>query len=76
LSKELPARHKPQAIWSVDEIVEHERTGQAPESEEYERAAREHLAAGGFESDAREPDPKPLEEMTAEDHFDRIRRGG
>ena len=70
-----PERHKSREEWSVDEIVKHDGTGEMPEADERAAAHREHLTAGGLEADDRQAE-KPLEEMTAEDHSNRIRRNG
>ena len=45
------------------------------ETDEYKSARREHLEAGGFEPDHDDAKPKPVDELSAEEHFQRIRRG-
>jgi hypothetical protein len=77
-----PQRYKDRADFSVDEelaAVQEDRRGEPPpkfETAEYRQARREHLQAGGFDpgdDDAQEP--KPPEEMSADEHFEQMRKG-
>jgi hypothetical protein len=67
-------RWKPRADWTVGEVVSHEQTGAKPETDEYKQARRDALADAGLDAEGEQGD-KPLEDMTPEDHFQRIRRG-
>lgn len=67
-----PRRHKQPEEMTPADWDQYRRTRQMPETDEYRQARREHLRAGGFEADD-DPEDKPLEEMTPEDHYQRIR---
>jgi hypothetical protein len=73
---EAPERYKPREQWSVEEIVQHRRTGKAPESDEYRAYVREVHEEAGLEPPEGAAEPKPLDELTADEHFERIRGGG
>jgi hypothetical protein len=77
-----PQRYKDRADFSVEEelaVVQAERRNEPPpkfETAEYRQARREHLEAGGFDpgdDDAHEP--KAAEEMSADEHFQQMRKG-
>jgi hypothetical protein len=67
-----PERFKPLGELTVDELVEHERTGKLPETEAYIEYRNEVLRAAGLEDEVRSPES--TESMTVEDHFNEIRR--
>jgi hypothetical protein len=69
-----PERFKQPADLSIDEILEHRRTGELPETDAYRQARRDALERAGLERD--DPAPKDLAAMTPADHaqhFNRIR---
>jgi hypothetical protein len=75
-----PRRFKERSELTIDEelaTIQAERRGDAPprfETIEYQRARREHLKAGGFEYEDGDPEPKPIEELSPDEHFQRIRK--
>jgi hypothetical protein len=75
MSKLPPERHKPRKAWSVAEVDEHDRTGLLPETDEYRDYVRKVHQDAGLDPPEIAAEPKALEELTAEDHFERIRRG-
>jgi hypothetical protein len=74
-----PRRFKERSELTMDEelaVVQAQRRDDPEpkfETDEYRQARREHLEAGGFDADGGELET-PLEDMTPEDHFNRIRR--
>jgi hypothetical protein len=67
-----PARFKAPEDWTVEDILEHRRTEQAPETPAYrEYVRRVNEAAGLARPDG---DALPVEDMTANDHLRQIRR--
>lgn len=67
----VPARFKAEADWSVPEILEHRGGGTGPETDEYRAYVRRVNLAAGLEAPA---ETRAGEDMTAEDHFNEIRR--
>lgn len=41
----------------------------------YKAARREHLEAGGFDPDDEDAAPKPVEDLTTDEHFQQMRQG-
>jgi hypothetical protein len=72
-------RFKRRGEYTVEEelaVIQAERRGDPSprfETDEYRQARRDHLEAGGFETGDDEG-RTPLEDMTPEDHFNRMRR--
>ncbi|MTD43428.1 hypothetical protein GKE82_03695 [Conexibacter sp. W3-3-2] len=64
-----PQRFKPMDDWTVDEHLEHERTGRQPETDEYRAAMRQHIEEHGTPFGG-----TGFLEATVEDHLDYIRR--
>jgi hypothetical protein len=70
---ETPRRFKEREEYSADEelaaIQPHRRNEPPPrfETDDYKRAHREHLEAGGFESDD-DAEPKPIDEQSVDEH--------
>jgi hypothetical protein len=77
---DTPRRFKDREDYSPDEqlAVQQARHRGEPEprfeTDEYKQARREHLEAGGFEPDGDQQAPTALEDMTPDDHYQRIRR--
>jgi rRNA maturation protein Nop10 len=77
---EPPERYKQREDYTMDEevaAVQAEQRGDPPprfERDEYRQARREALEDAGLEPEDDAEKPTPLEDMTPEDHFNRIRR--
>lgn len=69
-----PDRFKPREDWTVDEVAEHRRTGAQPETDEYLAYVRRMFERNGLEPPDVPLERKPIEDMTPEDHFQRIQR--
>lgn len=72
-----PEKRKPRSEWSVAEILEHQRTGQHPVTDDWRTYVAAVAAAAGIDAgDLGLPtaDEKPAEDMTAEDFLKSIRR--
>jgi hypothetical protein len=76
MTSKPPPRHKPREEWSPDEISHHDRTGEPPETAEFRSYVRRVHEDAGLDPPEAEPEPRPLDALTAEDHFQQIRRGG
>jgi hypothetical protein len=80
MSKAPPERFKKREDLTVDEqlaaIQAQKRGDPAPrfETDEYRQARREALEAAGLDPDDDAEESMALEDMTPEDHFNRIRR--
>lgn len=70
-----PERYKPREEWSVAEVDCHDQTGERPKTAEFNSYVRKVHEDAGLDPPEAAIQPKSLEEMTAEDHFERIRRG-
>lgn len=72
---EPPEQYKDREDWTVEETVENQRTGKQPETDEYRAYVRQVHEDAGLDPPESAAEPKPLEDHTPEDHFQRIRRG-
>lgn len=66
--RDVPPRFKPQDEWSVDESLEHSRTGAQPESDEYLAYLDDIHEAAGIEGSGRSDAEGP----TTQTVFDQI----
>jgi hypothetical protein len=71
-----PPRRKAREDWTPAEHAEHMRTGAEPVSDEFTAYVRDALAAADLDVADVAPDfaDVALEDMTVEDHFQRLRR--
>jgi hypothetical protein len=72
MAKKRPKRFKELDDLSIEEHLEHGRTGQLPETDEYQEARREALEDAGLYE---ELDDEPVDEddMSPADHYKQIR---
>lgn len=68
-----PERFKAAEDLSVEELLEHRRTGELPETAEYVEYVDTVHRATGIET-GRPAGNRELEEMSPDDHFNQIRR--
>jgi hypothetical protein len=72
---ETPQRYKADEQMTTGDWVAFRRTGERPETDEYRAYVRRVHEDAGLDPPDQAEAPKPLEEQTAEDHFQRIRKG-
>lgn len=72
MTDKIPKQIADRTQWTVEQTVEYARTGQLPANPEYVRTRNQALAAAGLEPDQTEP--VPIEEMTIEEHAERLGR--
>lgn len=68
---QAPAREKPLEQWSVEDHLEHQRTGRQPDSHEYRQYRTDVLAAAGLADELDDHPPDDLEQWSVEDHLKR-----
>jgi hypothetical protein len=75
-----PPKHKPRADWEVGEILEHQRGGAAPISDEWRQYVTELAEAGGIDPGDLDPDleagdpDESIEDMDMDRVVERVRR--
>lgn len=74
MSRTPPERFKPRDDWSVDEILDHQRTGSQPETDEFRAYVRKTHEDAGLDPPEEPASSRPVDELDADDHFDQIRR--
>lgn len=72
MTRRAPDRWKPRDEWTVDEVLEHDRTGHRPETAQYRQAVADAHRAFGLEPPDVPLDEKSVEDWTAQEHFDRM----
>jgi hypothetical protein len=70
-----PTKHKKRDDWTVEETVEYQRSSRKPLTQEYKDYVRKVHEDAGLDVPAEITDAEstPIEEMTPDDHFKRIR---
>lgn len=72
-----PPKTKPIEDWSVDDHVQNRRTGAEPVSDEFKDYLRDTAEAAGLEPTdlgLDDEQDRPPEDMSVDEHFNRIRR--
>jgi hypothetical protein len=75
MSKTPPERHKSRESWTVEETVEHQRTGTVPETDQYRDYVRQVHEDAGLEPPEGTAEPKEIGEMSTDEIYEqRVRR--